>query len=69
MHYTVTVRGKSSEWSMRVSDEQALAMKEDGFEVVEIHNSMPAWVADTGLAQLLCDVQDLWDLPARLWRK
>lgn len=68
MHYTVTVRGRSKEWACVVSEEQAKAMEEDGFEVVLIENSIPAWVVDLGLAHIWIAAEDLWNWPARLWR-
>lgn len=60
----IDIRGKSSEWGVSwfASQDQIDAMREDGIEVMVIENSMPAWVADAGLAGLWCFCQDIWNL-------
>mgnify|MGYP001309709738 CR=1 FL=1 len=68
MYHAITVRGKASEWSVPISDQQAEAMREDGIEVLEVHNSMPAWVFEAGMAGPWCFFQDLYDLPSRFMR-
>lgn len=67
--YRVMVRGKTSEWGVTVGQEQAEDMREDGFEVYEIVNTIPAWVADLGLARLWAAMEDLWRLPERIGRR
>lgn len=68
-HFTVTVRGKMSEWSVRVPPEQAAAMREDGFEVHEIVNTIPEWVVNVGLQRIWCAAQDIWNWPSTWGRK
>lgn len=69
MKYSIIVRGRHHEWGVYVPEAQAKAMQEDGFEVSEVHNTIPAWVVDAGLIRPWCWAQDLWDLPSRLWRR
>lgn len=69
MHYEVVVRGKQHEWFCRIPENQAVAMREDGFEVIEVHNSMPMWVVDMGLTRVWVFVEDLWNIPSRLFRR
>ena len=70
MHYEVLIRGKSHQWSAVVpTKRQAEAMAEDGMEIIEVHNSMPAWVADSGLAGVWCFFEDIWSIPSRWFRK
>ena len=69
MRYEAELRGKSHRWAVMVySEEQAKAMREDGIEVIEIHNTVPMWAVDMGLAPVWVFVQDLWDLPSRIAR-
>jgi hypothetical protein len=67
--HSVVVRGRASEWAVYVEQEQAEAMREDGFEVQEIVNTIPAWAVDLGLTRIWGAVQDLWDWPSRWGRK
>lgn len=69
--YIATVRGKQHEWGVEIPESAVEDMRADGFEVLEIVNSIPAWVADLGYvpARLWCLGQDIWDAPSRIWRK
>lgn len=69
MRYEVTVRGKCHLWSIPVTAAQAKAMSDDGFEVIEVHNSMPSWVFECGLATVWCFAQDIYDIPSNILRK
>lgn len=68
MHYSVTIRGRQHEWGVTVPDAMVDGLREDGFEVVEVHNTIPGWVLDAGLGDVWCAAQDLFDLPSGLWR-
>ncbi len=67
--WIVTVRGKTSEWSAYVTESQAKAMREDGLEVFEVVNTIPAIIATLGLSRPWCFLQDVWNLPTKGWRK
>ncbi len=67
--FSVTVRGKASEWIVYVDEAQATAMREDGFDVHEVINTIPEWVVDVGMAAPWAMAQDLFDWPSRMWRR
>jgi len=70
MNYETEVRGKQHRWGVTVpTKRQADAMRDDGIEVVEVHNSMPVWVVDFGLARIWCFFQDIWNWPSRRFPK
>ena len=68
-HYITTVRGEHHEWRVTVAEESVADMRADGIEVLEIVNTIPAWVVDAGFASVWVFAQDLWDAPSRLWRR
>ena len=68
-NWMVTVRGERSEWGLRVTEETARAMIEDGFEAVEVGYMVPWWVVGLGLGPLWIFAVDLWRWPARGWPK
>lgn len=68
MRYEIIVRGKRHEWMAVIPEAAVEDMREDGFEVVEVHNSFPAWLPNP-LEHLWVAVQDIWSLPQRLLRK
>lgn len=59
--YSVTVRGKNSEWCWyrHGTPEHAADWRADGLEVVEIVNEGPGWVIGFGLLKPWCWLQDL----------
>lgn len=61
MKTTVTVRGNRSEWGIPsdLSDEAISDMRADGLQVDVVVNTIPAIVADLGLARVWCFFQDL----------
>lgn len=66
MQYQAEIQGKSGRWSVVVpSKAQADAMRADGIEVVQVVNTIPAWVADMGLGHVWCAIEDIWSLPSR----
>ena len=67
--FVTTVRGKKHEWRVEVAEASVEDMRADGIEVIEIVNSIPALVVDAGFGGFWMFVQDLWDLPSRIWRK
>lgn len=67
--FTTTVRGKEHEWRVEVAEVSVEAMREDGIEVLEIVNTIPAWAVDAGIGRLWMLAQDIWDWPSRAWRK
>jgi len=66
----VTVRGKRHEWSFKFDGDPAhiAEWQADGLEVYILENSIPAWVADLGMARQWCFVQDLFNF-RNPWRK
>jgi len=52
-NYTVTVKGKESNWSLVVQakPEHAQDWLDDGLEVYELIYSIPVWVVELGLAK------------------
>ena len=60
---SITMRGKCSTWapSMYMSQAQIDAMREDGFVIDEIVNTVPEWVFHAGLMRPWVFVQDLWN--------
>jgi hypothetical protein len=69
MKYVVTVRGHQHEWGIRVPEIMVEGLREDGFEVLEVVNTIPAWAVDAGIGWAWMMAQDLWDMPSRVWRK
>ncbi len=69
MNYSVIVRGRQSEWQIDVPDRMVDGLRDDGFEVVEVHNTVPGWAVDAGFAGVWCVAQDAFDLPSKIWRK
>lgn len=67
--FITTVKGRHHEWRVIVSEASVEDMREDGVEVLEIANTIPAWAAEAGIGWLWVWVQDMWDLPSRIWRK
>ena len=67
--YTTTVQGKHHEWRVTVAEESVADMRDDGIEVLEIVNTIPAWVVDAGFSRVWVFAQDFWDAPSRLWKK
>ena len=67
---TVFVRGRRSSWTFQFHGNPAhLAdWREDGLEVYEITNAIPAWAVDLGLARAWCFVQDLFHF-RNPWRR
>lgn len=57
------IRGKKNEWGVAadMNQSQIDAMREDGIEIGVLENSMPAWIADAGLARPWCFFQDIWN--------
>lgn len=68
MPYAVTIRGRQHEWQIPCPDASVEALREDGFEVVEVVNTIPEWVVSLGLTRSWCALQDLWELPSRLMK-
>lgn len=60
---SIEVRGRQHEWAVTwvANEDQITAMRADGFDVLEIRFSMPAWVMEQGLAPVWCFFQDLWN--------
>lgn len=60
----IDVSGNSSRWnvSWQASQDQIDAMRADGIDVGIIENSIPAAVAESGLARIWCFFQDIWNL-------
>ena len=58
---SVIVRGKHHEWAFQFDGDPAhiADWRADGLEVNIIENSIPAWVAELGLARAWCIGQDL----------
>lgn len=70
MIYSTIVKGREKRWIVYFdSEEQARDMDEDGFDVIEIYNVVPAWAQRLGLTRIWCLAQNLWDLPSAIWRK
>lgn len=70
MHYETEVNGKTGRWGTVIpTKEQAMAMREDGIDVIEVHNVIPDAVADAGLSHIWCWFQDIWSIPSRWWPK
>lgn len=67
--YFIHVRGERSEWPAQVEERSVEAMREDGFEVFELVNTIPEWVVDAGMMTPWVWAQDLFNLPTRLWHK
>jgi len=61
---SVEIRGNRSTWGVNwhASQEQIDAMRQDGIEVYELENIVPAWVVDAGLMRPFVFLQDLWNL-------
>ena len=59
---SLILRGRMSEWGVtcNMSQAQIDAMREDGFQVDEILNTIPLWVASIGLARPWVFCQDVW---------
>jgi len=60
---SVEIRGKQRTWAVDwyASQQQIDDMREDGIDVLEIENSVPAWVVDAGLLRPYVFIQDLWN--------
>ena len=69
MKYMIDVRGERHEWGVVIPEAQAKAMREDGFAVREVVNTVPHWIAALGLTAPWCMAQDMFDLPSIIWRK
>lgn len=67
--FFIHVRGARSEWTAQVEERSVEAMREDGFEVFELVNTIPDWVVDAGLMKPWVWAQDMFDWPSRMWRK
>jgi hypothetical protein len=61
----IVIRGRQHEWAIPIPDRIAADLAEDGFEVFEVVNTVPAWAADVGLTRVWCFAQDVWNLPGR----
>jgi hypothetical protein len=66
--YKAMVRGKQHEWGIEIPENAVEDMRADGFEVLEIANSIPAWAFDMGIGRVWVLAQDIWDAPSRIWR-
>jgi hypothetical protein len=64
MKTTVTVRGNRSEWGIPsdLSADAIADMRADGLQVDVVMNTIPAIIADLGLARAWCFVQDILNL-------
>jgi hypothetical protein len=64
---TVFIKGKEHEWQFEFmgNPEHLDEWREDGLEVYEVGNSIPKWVADSGLTKLYCFLQDLFNFNLR----
>jgi hypothetical protein len=68
MKYMIDVRGRQHTWGVYINANQVAEMRDDGVEVIEVHNSIPMWAVELGLTKVWAFVQDVWDAPSRLWR-
>lgn len=67
--YSITVRGKSgAEYAFTFLHTEGYAQEwaDEGFDIREVYNSVPEWVASARLARPWCAAQDLWRW-MRLW--
>ena len=58
----ITVRGKRHEWCFEFDGDPKYLdeWREDGLEIDEVLNSVPAWAVDMGLLNVWCFVQDIF---------
>jgi len=68
-HYITTVRGRRHEWLVTVDEASVADMRADGVDVQEVFNTIPLLVVDAGMTRAWVFVQDLWNMPSRVWRK
>lgn len=68
MKYVIHVRGKRHEWGITIPERMVDDLRDDGFEVMEVVNTVPMWVVDLGLTRVWCWCQDVWNLPSTGWR-
>lgn len=66
--FAVTVRGKAHEWSFTFTGhpEHLQDWLDDGLEVYEVLNCVPAWAVNLGLLRPWVAMQDAWRW-LRLW--
>lgn len=70
MKYAVIVKGRSKHWHLTFeNDAQAKGMREDGFEVDVVVNTIPVWVAELGLTRAWCLAQDIASWPVNALRR
>lgn len=62
--HSITVRGNNHTWTFHAYlDPQYLdEWREDGLEIDEIQNTVPAWTVDLGLSGVWCFLQDCFHL-------
>lgn len=60
--HSVQVRGKQSTWCIDtyITETTAADWRADGLTVHKIENTIPAWVAEIGLARPWCFLQDVF---------
>lgn len=68
---SITVRGRERTYSFTFTGDPAHLeeWRADGLDVCEVVNIIPAWVADAGLAQPWCAVQDFLNFKWLPWRR
>jgi hypothetical protein len=62
--YSIQVQGQYHIWHFQVfvNPKYIDEWRADGIEIVEIMNTVPAWVVDLGLTRIWCFLQDCWHL-------
>jgi hypothetical protein len=66
--YMIEVRGERDEWGIFVPEQMVEGLRADGFEVIEVVNSIPYWMPSWAIRPW-CLLQDIWDMPSRWWRR
>ena len=67
--FVTRIRGHDHEWSATVNEASVADMRADGIEIFEVANIIPTWVDRIGMTKPWCWMQDIFDLPSRIWRK
>ena len=61
MKYAIEIKGREYVWHVYVQEAAVEDMRADGFDVVEVHNTVPMWVFNLGLTSPWCAAQDAWN--------
>lgn len=68
MKYMVQVKGRSGYWVTYVPESQVDDMRDDGVDVMAIQNIIPMWAIKWRVVPVLLFLQNLYDMPSRIWR-